>query len=529
MRGARVAAAAEDAWLAGRPDWAIELAGRAEVLVSDPKLRAELVHLRGTIELRCGVPAEALRILAAGASEIAPVAPEKAIEMLIEAAQSASYAGDAAQIVEMGRRASALLKDDQPDTRFAVDVIVGIGRLFKGDPTGGLPLIAEAVKLGERFDDPRRLVHTGACAGYMGDDETELRLYSRAVERAREIGAVGTLPYVLEYLARAEAVAGRYAQATAHASEGLRLGEETSQLNSICTLLATLALIAAAQGREESCRDCAARALEASTSRGLGYQSALARWALARLELGFGRSARALPNLEAVAAAVPGSGHPFVRLLATADLVEAAVRCGHTAIAQQALPDFERFATEAGLPWGLARLARCRGLLSAGAVAERHYADALQRHEPSRRPFDTAHTELVFGEHLRRARRRREARSQLRSALESFERLGAVSWACRGRIELRASGETSRKRKPGTLDQLTPQELQIAQLVAEGATNKEVASQLFLSPRTVDYHLRKVFVKLGISSRGQLIRLTVDERHVSEPAPDPRSIVTAQN
>jgi DNA-binding NarL/FixJ family response regulator len=127
----------------------------------------------------------------------------------------------------------------------------------------------------------------------------------------------------------------------------------------------------------------------------------------------------------------------------------------------------------------------------------------------------------LFGEHLRRARRRKEARGQLRSALESFERLGASSWAARARIELRASGETSRKRQPETVDQLTPQELQIAQLVARGATNKEVAGQLFLSPRTVDYHLRKVFVKLGISSRGQLIRFTVDGKRSSDPALEP--------
>jgi DNA-binding CsgD family transcriptional regulator len=205
------------------------------------------------------------------------------------------------------------------------------------------------------------------------------------------------------------------------------------------------------------------------------------------------------------------------------------VRCRKTATAQQALTDFERFASATGLPWALARLDRCRALLSAGAVAERHYNEALRRHDRRAYPFDTAHTELLFGEHLRRARRRKEARVQLRSALESFERLGASSWAGRARIELRASGETSRKRRPGTVDQLTPQELQIAQLVGEGATNKEVASQLFLSPRTVDYHLRKVFVKLGISSRGQLIRLTLDERRGSEPAPEPHRVITARN
>ncbi|HET7048895.1 MAG TPA: AAA family ATPase [Solirubrobacteraceae bacterium] len=520
-RASHLTSAAGDAWLAGRPDWALALADRADAVCPDARRGAELAHLRGTIELRCGVPAEALRILARGADDIAPVDPATAIEMLIEAAQAASYTGDAAQIVEMGNRASALIVDDQPGTKFTIDVIVGIGKLFTGDPAGGLPMIAEAVRLAQRFDDPRRLVHAGACAHYMGDDESELRLYTRAVERTREIGAVGTLPYVLEYLARAEAIAGRYARATAHASEGLRLATETGQLNSVCTLKAVLALIAATQGHEDDCRDCAARALEASMSRGLGFQSALARWALARLELSYGRSGQALEHLETIAAAVPGAGHPFIRLMATADLVEAAVRCRQSATAQHALADFERFAIATGLSWALARVARCRALLASGAVAERHYVDALRRHDPSTHPFDKARTELLFGEHLRRAGRRKEARGQLRSALESFESLGASSWAGRARLELRASGEASRKRRPGTADQLTPQELQIVQLVAEGATNKEVASRLFLSPRTVDYHLRKVFVKLGISSRGQLIRLAVDERHVSEQRLEP--------
>ena len=399
MRGARVAAAAEDAWLAGRPDWAIELAGRAEVLVSDPKLRAELVHLRGTIELRCGVPAEALRILAAGASEIAPVAPEKAIEMLIEAAQSASYAGDAAQIVEMGRRASALLKDDQPDTRFAVDVIVGIGRLLSA--TRGWCPAAEGSSGRRGFHDPRRLVHAGACAGYLGDDATEHELYGRAVERAREIGAVGTLPYVLEYLARAEAVAGRYAAATAHATEGLRLGEETGQQNSICTLYASLALIAALQGARRSCRDCG-RALGPRRARGLGYQAALADWALARLELSLGDPERGAVRLVEVAAAVPGASHPFVRLVATADLVEAAVRASHPATAQPALGEFERFARErrrrGGSPASLAAADYSRP-----GRGRAPFREALRRHGERARPFDRARTELIFGEFLRRA------------------------------------------------------------------------------------------------------------------------------
>jgi DNA-binding CsgD family transcriptional regulator len=507
-RGRRLVAAAQDAWLAGGPEQALAILDRARGLTMDLHVRAEAMHVRGTIELRCGVPAEAATILAAGAAEIAPVAPAKATEMLVEAAQAASYAGDAAQIVEFGRRASALPGHDDPDRHFTVDVIVGIGSLLAGDTARGAARLREALDLAADFQDPRRLVHAGACAGYLGEEATEHELYGRAVARARETGAVATLPYVLEYLARSEAVDGRYSAAAAHATEGLRLARETGQQNSVCHLLASLALIAALQGRADECRSHAAQALELARARGLGYQSALAEWALGRLDLGLGRPAEALTRLAGVAAAGPGDSHPFVKVVSAPELVEAAVRAGQTATAQAALAEFERFARETAPPWALALVARCRGLLSAGEAAERHFREALRRHGESARPFDRARTEIVFGEYLRRDGRRKQARAHLRSALAGFERLGAGAWAERARDELRASGETARKRSPSALDQLTPQELQITRLVAEGATNKEVAARLFLSPRTIDYHLRKIFSKLGISSRAELIRGT---------------------
>jgi DNA-binding CsgD family transcriptional regulator len=509
-RGRRLVAAAQDAWLAGGPEQALALLDRARGLVSDPSVRADALHLRGTVELRCGEVAEAATMLAAGAAEIATAVPAKAIEMLAEAAQAASYAGDAAQVVEFGRRASELAGEDDRDQRFTVDVIVGVGSLLAGDTARGVPLLREALELAERFHDPRRLVHAGACAGYLGDEATEHELYGRAVSRARETGAVATLPYVLEFLARSEAVDGRYASAAAHAAEGLQFARETEQRNSVCHLLATQALIAAIQGREKNCRSCAAEALELATARGLGYQMALAEWAIARLDLGLGQAAEALTRLERLAAAGPGSSHPFVKVVSAPDLVEAAVRTNQPGTAQAALLEFERFARETAPAWALAMVARCRGLLSAGEVAERHFLEALRRHGESARPFDRARTELAFGEYLRRDGRRTSARSHLRSALDAFERLGAAAWAERGRTELRASGETARKRSASAIDQLTPQELQITRLVSQGATNKEVAARLFLSPRTIDYHLRKVFTKLGISSRSELIRAHVE-------------------
>jgi DNA-binding CsgD family transcriptional regulator len=192
------------------------------------------------------------------------------------------------------------------------------------------------------------------------------------------------------------------------------------------------------------------------------------------------------------------------------DLVEAAVRANQTERGQTALAGFEQWAAHTAPPWALALVPRCRGLLSAGAAADRHFAEALRLHGPSSRPFDRARTQLLYGEALRRARRRVDAREHLRAAFTTFEQLGASPWAERARTELRVSGETARQRNPSTLDQLTPQELQIVRFVGEGATNRDVAAQLFLSPRTIDYHLRQVFTKLGISSRAELIRLHVE-------------------
>jgi DNA-binding CsgD family transcriptional regulator len=193
------------------------------------------------------------------------------------------------------------------------------------------------------------------------------------------------------------------------------------------------------------------------------------------------------------------------------DRIDAAVRAGEPGTARAWLEAFEPWANASAAPWGRAVALHGRALLATDAVeAERLFRSALDLQDEAARPFERARTELAFGERLRRARRRTAAREQLRSALERFESLGAELWAERARMELRASGERSRRRDPSTLDELTPQEVQIAQLVAEGGTNRAIAAQLFLSPRTIDFHLRNMFRKLGISSRVELARLELE-------------------
>jgi DNA-binding CsgD family transcriptional regulator len=198
------------------------------------------------------------------------------------------------------------------------------------------------------------------------------------------------------------------------------------------------------------------------------------------------------------------------------DRIEAAIRAGERETALAFLDVFEPWAESSGVAWARAVVLHGRALLSEDeSEAGRLFSAALDTHAEAARPFEQARTELAYGEFLRRARHRVEARKHLQAALDGFEGLGATLWAEKAQVELRASGQTARKRDPSTRAELTEQELQIARFVAEGLTNREVAAQLFLSPRTIDFHLRNVFKKLDISSRTALARLDLDSENVS--------------
>ena len=498
-RAERLADAADAAWLAGQPDRARTLLDEAARLGPEPAVAARVAHLRGSIEASCGVPDAAYAMLVAGAEQ---ADPPRAARMLTEAGQVAWASGDRTRLADVSRCLSALPAADGAVTR-AARLVQGLTSFLVGDTERAVPLL-------DGRGDGNELL-SAAAALFRGDDATALDLFTRAVAGTRAAGAVATLPALLAPLSSLEAWTGRFAASSADANEGLRLAVETGQDNPAAHLRGVLAWLAAAQGREDHCRELAAAAL----SRGIGYrlgpQAAIASWALALLDLGAGRPAEARERLEALAAAGPGEGHPMLTVFAAADLVEAAARTDEERAARSALAGLEAWAAHTGALWAGALVARCRALLSPDAKAEEHFQDAVQRHAGGGRPFDAARTELRYGEWLRRQRRRTDARGHLRTALETFERLGARPWAELAAGELRASGETARRRDESAIGSLTPQELQIVRIVREGATNREIAAQLFLSPRTVDYHLHKVFTKLGISSRAELIRLEVNE------------------
>jgi DNA-binding CsgD family transcriptional regulator len=505
----RLVAAADAAWHAGHADRATALIDRASTMFSDPRLEAELAHLRGVIQFWCGGLLEACEILLA-AVDAAPLDHRKKLEMLFDAAEAAAWAGDFARVAEVGQRASALPPSDAREDTFLANLLIGVGGLFEGKTTRDVPAILDVLARADDFEQPRWLVWAASAAGVVGDEARETALLRRAVALARASGAVDSLTHVLVTVAARGLFEGRQG-ATVDATEGLTLAREAGLPNGASLHLAILAWFAGVKGEDAECRAHAAEVNQAARTAGHGFANSIAEWGVALLDLSRGRPDEAATRLAAVSEARPGVGQPFIALASAADLVEAYVRAGRDEEAQTAYSALDRFARPGAPPWALALAARCRGLLAQDDEAEGEFADALQLHSESNRLFDRARTELLFGEHLRRARRRRESREHLRGALEAFEALGASPWADRARSELRASGETARKRDPSTIDQLTPQELQIARFVAEGLSNKEVAAQLFLSPRTIDYHLRNVFAKLGITSRIQLARFPLRE------------------
>jgi ATP/maltotriose-dependent transcriptional regulator MalT len=236
---------------------------------------------------------------------------------------------------------------------------------------------------------------------------------------------------------------------------------------------------------------------------------ALVRRALGQLALAWGHPEETIEHLEALWALHPNSQRG-IALAIVPDMVEGAVRAGRPQLAREWLlrlpPIHDGSSAEAR-----ALVIRSKALLAEAAEADGLFQEALRLFATTERALEQARTALLYGEHLRRERRRVAAREHLRNALEAFERLGAVPWAERARSELRASGETARKREVGNFDQLTRQELQVARLVAQGASNREAAPQLFISQRTVDHHLRSIFQKLAISSRTELVRLSLDQ------------------
>jgi DNA-binding CsgD family transcriptional regulator len=300
-------------------------------------------------------------------------------------------------------------------------------------------------------------------------------------------------------------MSGETMAAYANATEAVQLARDTSQRTVLAFAVATLARIEALLGREHECREHLTEAVVLARSSGIVASLAYASSVLGLLELGLGHPEEAIRALAPVAqrALAHGLEQPNV-IPWQQDLIEAYIRCGRRADAVRELELLERRAERTGGMWSAAAALRCRGLLAPAARFDADFTQALALHATQPLPFERARTELCFGERLRRAGRRREAREPLRRALDTFERVAFPSWAALAHAELLATGERLARRQKRGESELTAQELQVARTVADGATNAEAASQLFISPKTVEKHLTSAYRKLGLRSRAQL-------------------------
>jgi DNA-binding CsgD family transcriptional regulator len=512
-RGRRLVGAARSARIAGADDFAVALAERARPLVDDPLLRGEIACTIGVAAFRRGRPADGLPVLLDAARDIAPLDAEQALELLIWATGSAATGGHPAALAEVSSVASTIVTPESDDVRAVVQALAGFARAITGDPAQGGGEPDETLAWASACENAQYVFAVGVATLFSGNDHRFGMLANRAISLARAQGELGILAEALTVRAAHLGIAQRFDEAGLAAGEAVQLALELGAVNVTARPLSTLAIVAAIRGDEEGLHRRAAEALEVASEHGLTLLAATVAHAYAQLDLGNGRWAEALGHLDTIADVRPGHGSPFLAAITAPDRIEAAVRTGRPDVAQVALPVFETWASHSRAAWTRPRLASCRALLAEGDEATEHFEAAIGSAADAR-PLDLARIQLLYGEHLRRERRRTEARVQLRAAVEAFDRLRAEPWAERARAELRATGESAGKRDPSSIDSLTPQELQIARLVAEGLSNKEVAAQLFLSPRTIEFHLRNAFVKLGITSRTQLARFPL---HGAEP------------
>ena len=364
---------------------------------------------------------------------------------------------------------------------------LGMARILGSDAAAGADALHEATTLAENSaelrDDLRLLPWLAVAPLFLREASTGRSLLEHALQTARAHAAVGVLPFALTLIARDQATTDRWPVAEATYQEAIALARESGQQTPLGFSLAGLAWLQARRGREAECRTCAAEALELCQGLGMGLHEIWATAALGELELGLGDAAGAVARFEHQQQLLADLAITDPDLSPAAELVDGYLKLGRVADAQQAAAEFSASADAKGQPWPLARALRCQGMLAADAGFAEIFERAITLHELTPDVFEAARTRLAYGERLRRSRNRVLAREQLRAAADTFDALDARPWADRARAELAATGETRQPRDASTIDVLTPQELQIALLLAAGKTTREAAAALFLSPQ----------------------------------------------
>ncbi|MDP4511784.1 helix-turn-helix transcriptional regulator [Nonomuraea turcica] len=508
-RAGRLVRAAELAVRAGHLDKAVALAEGVGELTCDLPVRARADHIWASVEFERGSASRAGHILVKSARRVAAADPEAATLMLVDAARNAVFGSDAGLARAV---AAALACLDGRGGRGVSGTslargLMTVAQVIDDETVHDLGPVREAVGflLETAQDQPARYLLAGSLSLLAGDHVMACRVGASLVAQCRGQGLIGVLPSALALLAQAQMVNGRHRDAAEAADEALRVARDIGQSHRVQHLGGILAWLAAISGDAAGCR-----ALAADMDLAVEAGRVMGAWASGLLHLGLGDSRQALEHLAPLWHG--GRRHQTVALYAAPDLIEAAVRAGRPDLALEPLAEFEHWAKAVGTPLTAAGAARSRGMLARGAEAGTHLAEAVrihERHAGSDHRFERARTELVYGEFLRRDKQRAAAREHLRTAFELFDLLGAHPWARRARTELRALGSRAVSRAKGLASLLTPQELQVVRLAAGGMANREIAAHLFLSPRTIEYHLYKAYPKLGVGSRAELADLDV--------------------
>jgi DNA-binding CsgD family transcriptional regulator len=504
----RALAAAETSYEAGALDDALTLLDIADAGAHRELERARVDLLRGQIAFAARRGRDAPPLLLKAARELEAVDPALARATYLEALSAAMFAGRLVRgggVVEVSE--AALAGPPPPEPPRPTDLLLqGLAVRFTDGPGAGAPTLKEALRAFREAtvlppEEARWLWFASWIALYLSDDEAWTALSTRHLELVRKTGALTALPFVLTNRSSVYAFFGELDEAAAYEEE-LRAATEAT---GIATVPYGALALAALRGREAEFSQLAQASVKEAEARGEGLALTITEFLRGTLYLGLGRYDAAL--------AAVGQAEQYheegAAIWGLIELIEAAVRSGQPELAGAALQRVTEATRAGGTNWALSTEARCRALLSEGDGAETDdlYQKAIEHSGFTNLRVHLARAHLLYGEWLRRERRRLDAREHLRTAFEMFNAMGIEAFAGRAERELLATGERVRRRTVETRDELTAQEAQVARLAREGLSNAEIGARLFISPHTVAYHLRKIFNKLGITSRSELGRV----------------------
>jgi DNA-binding CsgD family transcriptional regulator len=523
-RARRLLEAATDAGAVGEGVQALAYLAEAEARSADPFLQSEIRRRRANVRIRTELDQDAYHALVAEADAARGTDPLRAAAMYLEASVFHMSTGDMSSLISTADRARELAEGREPGLELLSVLVIGEAYLALGERKAGDELlrIAEPFLLGGDL-----LAAPAEVLGMAGHSSIWIEAFDRAetvlarlIRTYRDASAVVSLIYPLAARAHLDLRRGRWSQAVAETAESVTLAEQTGQTGLTSFSLATQALVLAHLGREQEAREAIATATAVVERTQADAIRIYAVAALGHLELSLGRITEAALALEPLVALTDrlNQGEPAL-VMWRPDLIEALARAGRSADAEAQLAILAAQAGATGGRWAQAAVLRSRGLLAGEDEFRAPFEEALALHAELPMPFELARTQLAYGERLRRAKARADAREPLRAALATFERLGATAWAERAVAELRATGHASGRRAESASSRLTPHELQVALLVSQGMTNREVAAALFLSPKTIEYHLGQIYRKLDVRGRSQLARLMTMELPEGERDP----------